>query len=344
MIETGDGKNRASRVTVRDLARQLGMSTSTVSRAFYDDAIIATETRELVLKTAAEIGYQPNPLARGLITKSSRIVGLVVSDITNPFYPEVMTRLTERLQAADFNVMLVVANTSRNEEDSVRVLLSYHPDVVVMLATTLSSSASAACRKVGVPVLFFNRIGSDETSCAVTCDNELGGRNVADYLVSLGHRTFGFVAGRQDASTNVDRGRGFRERISELRLPKPLESEGTAFSYEAGYQAAVDLLTDNKQITALFCANDILAVGAMDGAQRELGLLIPDDLSIVGFDDIGMASWPTRSLTTVRQPLSLMIDKTTELALRLARKDDDEPVVLRLPGELIERNTARSIS
>ena len=344
MSVSGDGKQRASRVTVRDLARQLGMSTSTVSRAFYNNAVIATETRELVLKTAAEVGYQPNPLARGLITKSSRIVGLVVSDITNPFYPEVMTSLTERLQAADFNVMLVVANTSRNEEASVRVLLSYHPDVVVMLATTLSSSASAACRKVGVPVLFFNRIGSDETSCAVTCDNELGGRSVAEYLAGLGHRQFGFIAGRQDASTNVDRGRGFRERVRELGLPKPAESEGTAFSYEAGYKAAVNLLNENTKITALFCSNDILAIGAMDGAQRELGLNIPNDLSIVGFDDIGMASWPTRALTTVRQPLSLMIDKTTELALQLARKDDEDPIVLRLPGELIKRSTVRSLT
>jgi len=343
MTNAVDKNDQANRVTVRDLARELGMSTSTVSRAFYGDSIIATETRERVLQKATEIGYQPNPLARGLITKSSRIVGLVVSDITNPFYPEVMTRLTERLQAADFNVMLVVTNPSRNEEESVRVLLSYHPDVVVMLATTLSSEASAACRKVGVPVLFFNRVGSDETSYAVTCDNELGGRQVAEYLAGLGHECFGFIAGRPDASTNVDRCKGFRDRLKELGLSAPIETNGTTFFYEAGYESAAALLKKNRNITALFCANDILAIGAMDAAQRELGFRIPNDLSIMGFDDIGMASWPSRSLTTIRQPLSEMIDKTTELALGLARKDGAERMVVRLPGELIERNTTRSI-
>ncbi len=146
MTLAGDGELRRSRVTVKDLARQLGMSVSTVSRAFYEDAVIASKTRERVLRKAAEIGYQANPLARGLITKSSRIVGVVVSDITNPFYPEVLTSLTERLQEIGFNVMLVVEQPSRPEDDGLAVLLSYHPDIVIILATTLSSHASEACR------------------------------------------------------------------------------------------------------------------------------------------------------------------------------------------------------
>ena len=343
MSDTRADPVRTPRITVKDLARQLGMSVSTVSRAFYDDAVIAPETREKVLRHAAEIGYQPNPLARGLITKSSRIVGLVVSDITNPFYPEVMTRLTERLQAADFNVMLVVVSPARSEEEQVRVLLSYHPDVVVMLATTLCSAAATACSKVGTPVVFFNRSGSDEHSYAVTCDNERGGRLIADYLIDRGHRRIGFVAGRPDASTNVDRWRGFHARCLERDIPEPIASEGTTFSYEAGYAAARRLLAGPDRPTALFCANDILAIGAMDAARREAGLAVPEDVSIMGFDDIGMASWPSHALTTVRQPIDLMIDRTTVLALALARNEPCEPGVQRLPGRLVERNTTRSL-
>jgi DNA-binding LacI/PurR family transcriptional regulator len=319
------------------------MSTSTVSRAFYNDAIIKSETREKVLKRAAEIGYQPNPLARGLITKSSRIVGLVVSDVTNPFYPEVMNRLTERLQKAGFNVMLVVVDPSRTEEESVRVLLSYHPDVVVKLATTLSSEAAAACRRVGTPVLFFNRSGSDEHCYAVTCDNEMGGRLVADYLIDRGHARLGFIAGRPDASTNVDRWRGFRSRCLERGVPAPRASKGTSFTYDAGYAATSKMLKGARRPTALFCANDIVAIGAMDAARRECGLKVPDDVSIVGFDDIGMASWPSHALTTVRQPISKMIDRTTALVLALARDEGGKPAIERMPGELIERSTTRSL-
>jgi DNA-binding LacI/PurR family transcriptional regulator len=331
------------RVTVKDLARDLGMSVSTVSRAFYDDAVIAAETRERVLRRAAEIGYQPNPLARGLITRSSRIVGLVVSDIANPFYPEVMTRMTERLQMAGLNVMLVVVSPISSEEDSVRVLLSYHPDVVVMLATTLSSAAAASCRRVGTPVVFFNRSGSDSNSYAVTCDNENGARLVADYLIDRGHTRLGFVAGRADASTSIDRWNGFHMRCLERGVPAPVCTDAVGFSYEAGYTAAHKLLGGGDRPTALFCANDILAIGAMDAARRDLGLSVPEDVSIVGFDDIGMASWPSHALTTVRQPIDLMIDRTTTLALDLARNEPCTPDVQRLPGQLIERNTTRSL-
>jgi DNA-binding LacI/PurR family transcriptional regulator len=334
----GRGK---SRITVKDLARQLGMSVSTVSRAFYEDAVIAPETRTKVLEHAAEIGYRPNPFARGLITKSSRIVGVVVADITNPFYPEVLLGLTEQLQAIDFNVMLVVTNKSRDENEAVHGLLSYHPDIVIIVATTLSSVSSEACRAVGTPVIFFNRHTSDTNCFAVTCDNFRGGREVADHLIDYGHRKLAFIAGRPDASTNVDRWEGFRGRCLERGLRLPSVAGGAAFSYEDGYASALKLLDKRNRPEALFCANDILAVGALDAARRKLGIAVPEELSVVGFDDISMASWPSHALTTVRQPKALMIERTTQLALALSRSEAGQPAVQQIPGELIERNTTR---
>jgi DNA-binding LacI/PurR family transcriptional regulator len=336
-----DTEIRKSRVTVKDLARQLGMSVSTVSRAFHEDAVIAAKTRELVLSKAAEIGYQPNPLARGLITKSSRIIGVVVSDITNPFYPEVLTTLTERIQEIGLNVMLVVPHPSRPEDDALRVLLSYHPDIVIILAATLSSDAAAACRRVGTPVIFFNRHASDQHSFSVTCDNVAGGERVAEFLIDRGFRRLAFVAGRPDASTNVDRWQGFSQACLRHGLPEPLCSDGKGFSYKDGYAAALQLLHGPQPPEALFCANDILAVGAIDAARRECNLQIPRDLSIVGFDDIAMTSWPSYDLTTVRQPVDAMIDRTIELALALLREGPKPPPAQRLPGQLIERGTTR---
>jgi DNA-binding LacI/PurR family transcriptional regulator len=339
-----DINQKASRpMTIIDLAKDLGMSRATVSRAFHEHAVINRETREKVLKRAKELGFQPNPLARGLITKSTRIVGLVVSDITNPFYPEVVTKLTERLQAEGFNVMLVVASPSRSEEEAVRALLSYRIDIVVMLATTLSSAGAATCRAAGTPVLFFNRYESDDQSYAVTCDNELGGRVVADFLINQGHKRLGYIAGRPDASTNVDRRSGFLGRCAERGISKVAESRGVVFSYEAGCVGARKLLSLAKRPTAIFCANDILALGAIDVAQRELKLKVPDDLSVVGFDDIGIASWPSHSLTTVRQPIATMINLTADLTLALARGTAGPPAIIRLPGTLIERSTTRGV-
>jgi DNA-binding LacI/PurR family transcriptional regulator len=333
---------KRSRVTVKDLARQLGMSVSTVSRAFYDDAVIAPQTRERVLEKASEIGYQPNPLARGLITKSSRILGLVVSDITNPFYPEVLTALTEQIQAIGFNVMLAVDPPGGTQGGGLDVLLSYHPDLVIILAATLSSDASAACRRVGTPVIFFNREASDSHSFSVTCDNLAGGAAVADFLLDRGSRRLGFVAGRPDASTNRDRWEGFAQRCAARDAPVPASSRGERFSYEDGYKGALELFRNPRpRPEAVFCANDILALGAMDAIRRECLLRIPEDVVVVGFDDIAMASWPTYDLTTMRQPVDRMIASTTALTLALTRGEPGQPSAQRHPGQLVERGSTR---
>lgn len=332
---------RKARVTVKDLARDLSLSTSTISRAFYTDAVIAPGTRKAVLKRAAEIGYAPNPLARSLITKRTRIAGVVVSDITNPFYPEVLTRLTERLREIDLNVMLTAAGSSDSLDDAVKLLLSYQPDVIVVLAATLSSETAEACGEAGTPVVFFNRRPLNVDAFGVTCDNVGGGEIVADHLIKLGHRRLAFVAGREDASTNVDRWEGFRSRCLDRGLKEPVCVEAGAFAYECGYAAASRLLDGGSRPDAAFCANDILAIGFMDAARREFGLDIPGDLSVVGFDDIAMACWPSHALTTVRQPVAKMIDMTVQLIGKLFGSAPLRPRIERLPGELIERASTR---
>jgi len=338
----GRDKGRKPRLTVKDLARDLGMSVSTVSRAFHPHAIIAQQTRDLVLARAAEIGYRPNPFARSLITKRTSIVGLVVSDITNPFYPEVVTRLTEDLRAIDMNVMLVAASASGDIDDAVRLLLTYQPDMAIILASTLSSAARRECGETGTPVIFFNRLSNDGNSFGVTCDNLIGGAQVADFLIDRGHRRLAYVAARPDASTNLERRTGFVERAVARGLDAPACIEAGLFSYEAGYAAASAFGALGPRPDGVFCANDILAIGFMDGVRRELGLSIPEDLSVVGFDDIAMAAWPSHALTTVRQPVDAMLKSTVEIARKLATHATAEPFVQRIPpAGLVERQTTR---
>ena len=175
----------------------------------------------------------------------------------------------------------------------------------------------------------------------MTCDNFRGGREVADHLIDYGHRKLAFIAGRPDASTNVERWEGFRGRCLERGLRLPSVAGGATFSYEDGYASALKLLDKRDRPEALFCANDILAVGALDAARRKLGIAVPEELSVVGFDDISMASWPSHALTTMRQPKALMIERTTQLALALSRSEAGQPAVQQIPGKLIERNTTR---
>lgn len=335
-------RSETRRVTVKDLARDLGMSVSTVSRAFYPDAIVAEATRRAVLQRASELGYRPNPFAQSLITKKTQIVGMVVSDLTNPFYPEVMTDLVSRLQGAGMNVMLAAANEPDKTDEAVDLLLSYQPDLVIVLAVTLSSHAREKCDNAGAPCIFFNRLSADGLGFGISCDNIAGGRHAADFLIDTGHRHLLYVSAFPGASTNIERQEGFCDRAVERGIVMPKVIEAGFFSYEAGYAAGLEMARTDGRIDGVFCANDILAIGFIEGVQERLGLRVPDDLSVIGFDDITMAGWPSHKLTTIAQPLEEMMEATVSLATELARDPNITARINRIPpGQLIERNTTR---
>ena len=331
---------RRKRITVKDLARDLGMSVSTVSRAFYPDAVIAEATRKLVLERAGEIGYRANPFAQSLITKRTQIVGMVVSDLTNPFYPEVMTRLTALLQKRGMNVMLASAEQSDSIDEAVDLLLTYQPDLMIVLATNLKSHARERCEAAGAPVIFFNRLSEDGLGFGISCDNVRGGQLAAAYLAERDHRELLYVSAFPGASTNLERRKGFHEEALGRGLPEPQVIEAGRFTYEAGYEAGLNLRNLPRRPDGVLCANDIVAIGFIEGVQEGVGLQVPADISVIGYDDIAMAAWPSHRLTTVPQPLGAMMNATVELAVELATAHDVVPHILRIPpGPLVERRT-----
>lgn len=332
---------RERRATVKDLATDLGMSVSTVSRAFYPNSVVAEATRQRVLDRAAEMGYRPNPLAQSLITHRSRIVGLVVSDLSNPFYPDCMSRLTAMLRRTGMHVMLAAAEDSDHVDDAVEELLTYRPDVVVIMAVTLGSHARDACARAGAQCIFFNRLSADGGGYGVSCDNRLGGRLAADHLISTGHRHLAYVSAFPGASTNVERGQGFRDRALECGLAEPRVIEAGHFSYAAGYDAGRSVSAARPPLDGVLCANDIVAFGFIEGLQ-EGGLAVPGEVSVIGFDDIAMSAWPSHRLTTVAQPLDQMMARTVEMVTTLSGGTPSLPAIERVaPGPLILRNTTR---
>ncbi|MBK1696144.1 LacI family DNA-binding transcriptional regulator [Rhodovibrio salinarum] len=329
------------RLTARDVAASLGVSISTVSRAFTENAVISEETRRMVLEEASRMGYTPDVLARSMITRRTRIAGIAVADITNPFYPEVLARLTRRLHEAGMQSMVFFADPGRNVDDAIPTLLQYKPDVALILAATLSSETTAACKRAGTPVLLFNRNVQDAQVESVTCDNLDAGRMVAEVLLGAGHRRLAFIQGLSDTSTNRDRLEGFQQGARAAGAAEPTVEAAGGFTYEGGYAALKRLMDGLNPPDAVFCANDIVALGALDAARRELGLQVPQDLSVIGFDDISMAAWPSYDLTTVRQPVNAMIQLTVEKIQALLSKDDQVPEQVFLPGRLIRRSSAR---
>jgi DNA-binding LacI/PurR family transcriptional regulator len=215
-------------------------------------------------------------------------------------------------------------------------------DAVVITSATISSAIAGEWAATGRAAVLFNRIVPGADVASVSCDNEGGGRAIADYLVSQGHRRIAFVAGRADTSTNLDRERGFLLRLGELGMPLYVRVEGGEYSYEAGHAATLQLGMTRPD--AIFFANDIMALGGMDALRRQLGLRVPEDVSVVGFDDIPMAGWPSYDITAVQQPVTDMIEETVQILLESARRRHVPRPVRLLPGRLIERSSTRAKS
>ncbi len=327
-------------VTSYDVAQQAGVSQPTVSRAFDPKGNINPETRARVLEAADKLGYQPNAIARGLTTQRTDIVGIILGNITRSlYYPRVLVEFTRHLQAMGKQVLLFNSHETRPVDEIMPRIMSYQVDALIIASTTPGRKLIDRCTQRGMPVILLNRTAPDTGANSVCSDNEGGGRLVADMLLDAGHSQLGFIAGVGITATNVLRQKGFTDRLSERKAGEPIIEQG-AYSYDSGYEAGLRLLDRDDPPEAIFCAADIMALGAMDAARYKLGIKIPEELSVIGYDDIAMASWPTYDLTTIRQSATKMV----ESAIQLLNFDHGNMVtgeVILLPGELIRRGSAR---
>lgn len=329
----------APKATSIDVAQLAGVSQSTVSRTFSGDARVAVATREKVFAAAKTLNYTPNAIARSLITQRTDIVGIVMAYMTSPFYPYVLEKFVQKLQAIGRRALVFSAAPGQELDDLLPQVLQYQVDGLIVTSATLSSRMVDDAARRGTPVVLFNRYMPDVHVGAVCCDNLAGGRYVADLLLDAGHRHLAYIAGSENASTNRDREQGFGERLRERGCDTWLREQGQ-YTYESGYAALARLLDQQRPPDAVFCANDIMALGALDCA-RERGVRIPNDLSIIGFDDIPQAAWSAYALTTLRQPVGQMIDAAIAMLLAQIQAPATPPVVQLVPGVLVERRSAR---
>jgi DNA-binding LacI/PurR family transcriptional regulator len=330
-----------ARVTSIQVAKRAGVSQSAVSRVFTPGASVSEKTAEKVKRAAEELGYRPNVLARSLITGKSRMIGLLVAYLENYFYPEALEKLSNALQAKGYHVLIFMAERTTGDIDKVvDEILDYQVDGIVMASVAISSELAARCQAAGVPVVLFNRNQDDDRLSAVTSDNVAGGRKIADFLVRARHRRIGYIAGWEGASTQRDREDGFRRGLAEKGAELAAHEVG-AFRYELAQEATRRMFGKPDRPDAVFVANDHMAFAVMDVLRSELGLRIPDDVSVVGFDDVPPAAWPAYNLTTVRQRANSMVKETVETLLAHIEHRVTEPRRIAIEGPLIVRGSAR---
>jgi len=324
-----------------DVARLANVSQAAVSRTFTPGASVSEETRAKVMAAADQLGYRPNVIARSLIQKSTNIVGLVVMRFTNPFYARIIRDFTRALQEQGYWTLILNIAQDQELEKTLPMALQYQVDGLIITSSTLSSGLAAECVRSGTPVVMFNRYASDTHTHVVSCDNVEGGRIVADALLDSGHKRLAYIAGEEAASTNRDRETGFVNRLQERGCKLSFRESAEDYNYDQGYQAAQRLLQRDDPPDAIFCANDLIAMGALDVARHKLGIKIPDDLSIIGFDNIPSAAWPCYELTTVRQPVKPLVNATIQVLMDAINTPGSEASEVAISPTLIWRNSSR---
>ena len=332
-------------VTIKDVARESGVNTSTVSRALNNGYGVNDATRKLVVAVATRLNYRTNRIARGLVTGRSHSLALVVSDIRNPFFAEVARGAEDAAQRAKCD--LVLCNSDLNAEKQMQYvwsMLEKCVDGILMNSVSVLSKQQqtklAAC---GVPVVLLNRSASNRMFSTVCADNESGGTLAAQYLLRLGHRKIAHLCGPEQHGNLSDRTRGFVHALqsSKARV-RPVVLHGD-FNYAGGTELTRKLLDKYPDVTAIFAGNDIMAYGVIRVA-LERGLRIPEDLSLIGFDNIEFSSIIHPPLTTIHQPKYEMGEAAVEILLRLARDKGKQTREHRLLGvELIERQSCRKV-
>ncbi|ALM86838.1 LacI family DNA-binding transcriptional regulator [Bordetella sp. N] len=330
----------------QDVADLANVSQSAVSRTFTPGASVSEETRRKVLAAAQKLGYRPNALARSLITRRSRIVALVMSYLENQFYPLVIEKLSQKLQKEGYHVLMFIAELDEAADGVLAEILQYQVDGIVMASAMLSPNIARGCAEVGVPVVQFNRISmlgglARHASSSVTSDNHAGGRMAARHLVQRGYRRFGYLAGLEDSSTSIERERGFRDALHALGHDLHQREVGH-YDFDLAQAATRRFFETDRvedRVDAIFVANDHMAIAALDVLRQDLKLRVPEDVGVVGFDDVPQAAWGAYQLTTVRQQLEPMVDATVEL-LREQMQAELRPRDIVVPCVLVERGTA----
>ena len=323
------------------VARLAGVSQSAVSRAFSEGGSGSEETSRKVFEAAKKLGYSPNLLPRILRKHRSNLVAVVISGTDNPFYASALEEFTRELQGTGHQVLLVHVDGDHSLDGVVPRLASYRVDAIVSALPVLSKDAAKAFANVRVPTISFNTPVRNRWVTSVCSDGAQGASAVADLFVARGARRFGFIAGSEGSHASDERLAGYRGRL-RAHGHAGIELAAGDYTYEGGLRAVRELRDRGALPDAIFCANDLMAIGVLDGLRRSFGMRVPEDVLVAGFDDVPEASWLAYDLTTVVQDGKAMVAEAMGILQTMMSSSTSTGGIQRLvPGRLIERSTTR---
>lgn len=328
-------------VTIYEVAREAGVSTATVSRVINDRRHVREATRQRVEEAMTTLGYVANRQARGLAGGRSRVIGLLVYELGTSYFNQLIRGIDAAVTSIGYDLMLVTTHARREREAQHAAELAGGPvdGLIIVLAVDIKSYVDRLHRQ-GVPFVLLDYDSNVPGTTFITAANRQGTRDAVEHLIGLGHRRIGLITGTPGTSSARERLAGYRDALRDAGIEHDTRLvEKGDFLAERGYDAMRQLLALDDPPTAVFTSADTAAVGALR-AIREAGLRVPNDISIVGFDDIPEASLVTPSLTTVRQPLQEMGATAVRLLQRLVDEPGATPRRIELATELIVRESS----
>lgn len=334
-------------ITIKDIAKLAGVSTTTVSKVINNYPDIGRETRDRVIKIMKETKYRPNAIARSLSTNKSNSIGVFMNynpskGLHHLFFHEVLYGLETNLGQKGYDFIYFSDLKWKKSCDYLAKCLNRHIDGVILMGITVDNHIKELL-KSDIPTVFLDLDLTGDNATYITSNNLAGAAKVVDYFCQLGHKKIGMIAGLENTMPTKYRTEGFNQCIREHNLDSRKEWKiNTFYSEEGGYSAMNELLKQEELPTAFFCHSDMIAIGAMK-AIKNAGYKVPDDFSIVGFDDLGISSYMTPNLTTIRQDSYLMGDKAANLLLEMINNPEGKVSPQILPVELIVRESCKKI-
>ncbi|ABY95668.1 MULTISPECIES: LacI family DNA-binding transcriptional regulator [Thermoanaerobacter] len=331
-------------VTIKDIAKLANVSITTVSRVINNKTEgVSEETRNRILQLVKELGYQPNAIARGLVTKKTKTVGLIIPDISNPFFPDIARGVEDSAHIYGYNVFL--CNTDDNlekESEYINALKEKYVDGIIFTSSSIPKHEHITdLIKSGIPVVIMDRRIDSEDIYGVFLDNYEGGYIATKYLIDLGHKRIGCITGPLYISNAIERLEGYKRALvdNEIEVDNRLIFEGD-YKINSGIIGAEKLL--EHEVTAIFASNDLMAYGAYK-AIRSYGYKIPDDISVVGFDDIQLSQILEPQLTTIRQPAYDMGLAAARMLIKLVEGKKLKKKIINFRPQLIIRQSTKNI-
>lgn len=333
------------RVTIDDIARLAGVSKATVSRVINNkNEGVGAETRKKIQKLIDDLEYKPNLLARGIVTSKTKTLGLIIPDITNPFFTELVKAVENHANKNGYTVIIANTDFSRiKEEDYVSTFIAKRVDGVILTSTVSDNNTiHSKFKKYNVPCVLLDRaMNTIDYDAGVYVDNECGLYISCEYLIKHGNKRIAFISGPKNVSTSKERIEGYKMALAQYQIEfdESLIKYGN-FTLDSGYKAVWELNKGEIDFTGILASNDVMAIGAMK-ALRELGYKVPEDVEIIGFDNIELSSMIDPPLTTVQQPTLEMGKKAIEFLLSLIEGKTLRNRYIRLQPKLIFRYTTR---